>query len=480
MKKHLLQFALPIALCLTLLSGCGDAASSSSENSVPSSASSAPSISISSKATAVSSEQEAVPSVGSANATFLKTVPGKSDAYNEAVEAFDEFLLGKKATTTSYGDEYFVKVYHPLDEDSRSEDIDTFALMDVTGDGIPELHTRSSAYYSIYSYQNNEINGVFDTNTLHGPVYLLENGMMFTTHATTGTIYTFTTFAADGTNTDLWFLDDQKNDQIVCIYGSGTNYMNGNIYMLEDGSMFSYRSTTGTFYTFTTFAADGSTTELSFSCYEPNDSYEFDGEYMTKEEWDALTKDYFAASEKPASMEWYNYSSVALLDVMNSEKPFIAQNGSEILLRNYRVSNGEQTSALKIKAYAFMGLSLNSPGDLMLKCSTDIAEHDVYMLLRLDTDDKKVYRYPLNVTAKMEIKANGTLMKITDESWKEIFELALAKNSKTALAFVPIASQVGDFYQISDVPVTKNLIDTYFSKWQEKSDVEWLTDYLPE
>lgn len=355
---------------------------------------------------------------------YLKPVPGKSDAYNKVIEAFDELLLGKRNTKSAEdGDDYSIHVYNGLGEKEYS-DIFGFALLDVTGDGIPELHASNDHYY-IYSY-------------------------------------------------------DQKNDQIVCIYGSGTNYMNGNIYLLENGSMFSYRSTTGTFYTFTTFAADGSTTELSFSCYEPNDSYEFDGEYMTKEEWDALTKDYFAASEKPASMEWYDYGSALLLDVMNSEKPFIAQNGSEVLLRDYRASNGEQTSTLKVKAHAFMGLRLSGPDELVLKCSTDIAEHDVYMILRLDDEDKKIYGHLLNVKEQLEIKANGTLMKTTDENWKEIFELALAKNSKTALSFEVIASQVGDFYQISDVPVTKKLIDTYFSKWQEKSDVEWLTDYLPE
>lgn len=371
----------------------------------------------------VSSEREEVSSTNSANdtdiatGTYLKPVSGKSDAYNQAVKAFDEFLLGKRATETSYGDEYFVKVYHPLDEDSRSEDIDTFALMDITGDGIPELHTRSSAYYNIYSYQNNEIKSVFDTNTLHGPVYLLENGMMFTTHATTGTIYTFTTFAADGTNTDLWFLDTDGHDG----------------------------------------------------------SYQFDGKFVTKTEWDELTKDYFALAEKPAAMEWYDYISVTLLDVLQNKKKFLHEDGSEIFLWNYKAPNEKDQPMPTIESYAFMDLDFGDSLELVIKCKSP-KKYDVYIVLWYDAESETVHGCDFfSDGISLEVKANGTCRLIWGDYAERLFKMELLDSGSLQDVF---ASHHGDSYNLSGISVTKQIFDEYIACWEQQDDPLWATDYL--
>ena len=105
-----------------------------------------------------------------------------------------------------------------------------------------------------------------------------------------------------------------QNGKLVTIYVAHTNGMNGPIDLLENGAMFEIHKTTGNFYYYTTFNADGSANLITFDLIEyPEDqkeknAYYFEGEKVTKQEFDELTKDIFAAAEKKAELNWIEWT----------------------------------------------------------------------------------------------------------------------------------------------------------------------------
>ena len=131
--------------------------------------------------------------------------------------------------------------------------------------------------------------------------------------------YAFCDFTGDGvhemliaaTGKEILMYQDGK---LVTIYQSHTNGMNGPIDPLENGAMFEIHKTTGNFYYYTTFNADGSANLITFDLIEyPEDqkeknAYYFEGEKVTKQEFDELTKDIFVAAEKKAELDWIEWT----------------------------------------------------------------------------------------------------------------------------------------------------------------------------
>ncbi len=253
MKTKLFTLALPLALCLTLLAGCGDAASSSSESGGSSSAANTSSqvITISSENTPVSSEQAPVSSeqtlVSSesepqSTESYLTADPDKSDAYNKALAAYNDFLCGKIAAKNESNKPFYVTDLMTITYESG---IGFFLLYDVNGDKIPELHTRGLTH-RVLSYVENEIVTWYDTMDR---VDILENGAIMPYHWSHGDTYQVITFAADGTTSVISF----ENADYV-----------------DDG------------YT----------------------RFFFDDREVTKEKWDELTKEYFDSVVEPERQYW--------------------------------------------------------------------------------------------------------------------------------------------------------------------------------
>lgn len=168
--------------------------------------------------------------------------------------AFEDYLEGMLSSTSTNGEIY---VYQRLRGGDGKEGIDDYAFYDVTGDGVPELHLRFTGY-TILMYRDAYLFAIYEsgTNGQHGPIALLENGAMLEKHTTFETRYTYTTFNDDGISnkTEFGFFENPED--------------------------------------------------------ETQNEYWF-GEYdkkVTKEEFDELTKDIFAAAEKKAELDWIEWT----------------------------------------------------------------------------------------------------------------------------------------------------------------------------
>jgi len=83
---------------------------------------------------------------------FCRAKPHESNGLElgNAVKLYDEFLRGERSV--ELGD---AKVR--IGDIFRGDEWDRYALFDMNGDGIPELHVRSSGPYEIISYRDGEL-----------------------------------------------------------------------------------------------------------------------------------------------------------------------------------------------------------------------------------------------------------------------------------------------------------------------------------
>ena len=170
-------------------------------------------------------------------------------------EAFDAFLKGEISTVNTDGkDDRYIYDYCRIGDGGLG--IGSYAFCDFTGDGVHEMLIAATGK-EILMYQDGKLVTIYEsgTNGQHGPIVLLENGAMLEEHTTFETMYTYTTFDSDGTSNKTEFGLLEYEDETQSEYWFG----------------------------------------------------EYD-EKVTKEEFDELTKDIFAAAEKEAKLDWIEWT----------------------------------------------------------------------------------------------------------------------------------------------------------------------------
>ena len=186
MKRLLIFFIVIIVLCI----GCGQQQPINSTDSVPS------------KVEIIESENtdETEMCIWTVNYECIPKDESKGDAYNEAIDSYNEFLAQKAEETLEWFNE---------DDKGLTSPLPYVHLKDLHGDGIPEM---IGGFDPVYPYQVfSYIDGVVvelagpRSNNMHGGCYLRENGMYVSEHITTGWFNSFVTYNADSTQTIEYF-----------------------------------------------------------------------------------------------------------------------------------------------------------------------------------------------------------------------------------------------------------------------------------
>lgn len=198
---------------------------------------------------------------------YLTTDSSKGDAYNVAIEAYNEFLSGPTQEVNIFEENEKNGLSYKININAQDLnikdmttvkivtgiDIDSYALFDINGDGIPELITYSS-FVNIFSYQNGQVVSLYNSiNLQDGEVSILSNGAIFTAHDTTGTEYDYVTFDKNATMTDIYFAQINLSQTEIGYYFGDAN------------------------------------------------------KQVSKTEWNKLTEKYFSASKNIASIKKYTY-----------------------------------------------------------------------------------------------------------------------------------------------------------------------------
>ncbi len=113
---------------------------------------------------------------------YLYTDSAKSQAYNDAITAYNRFL-GEKIDAVDMATGEAVGINDTVSASGHNV-IGSYLMFDVTKDGIPELHALS-LYYRVFSYQNGQVVLLHASghNHMNGPSKLLENGAILTKKA---------------------------------------------------------------------------------------------------------------------------------------------------------------------------------------------------------------------------------------------------------------------------------------------------------
>jgi len=148
--------------------------------------------------------------------TFIDKDASKSSYYNTVLKAYNDFIDSKLPDD------------HIIEDNGKSYselNIDSYALYDITRDGIPELFTSVNGggiHKSIYTYKNGKVTQLpgHMGNGMHGPYRVLECGMIGYEHLSTGITYFFTTYYKDGSTKEVSFSFGGSPDKDHC-------YING-------------------------------------------------------------------------------------------------------------------------------------------------------------------------------------------------------------------------------------------------------------
>jgi len=182
-----------------------------------------------------------------------QTTPQNEDASEKALLLYEEFLNGS-INAKKDGNSININDIFRLDDEEQSK-YNQYALFDMNGDGLPELHVRSVGSYNIFTYNNGNII-LWHSDVSYS--YPLNNGAILYTRnggAPSHIDYAYTLF-------------DFYGNQIFKIY----------------------------------FSVYDATNENN---YDENALFIFDEIELSKENWESLTERYL--SEKSDLIKWTAY-----------------------------------------------------------------------------------------------------------------------------------------------------------------------------
>ncbi|MBQ5326426.1 MAG: hypothetical protein J6K80_04385, partial [Oscillospiraceae bacterium] len=130
---------------------------------------------------------------------------GKSATYKNAINAYNDFLSGKIAVNDEkYDPDFWVG------NSGGYGPVSSYGVMDLNKDNIPELIVYNRSFmYDVYSYKNGSIiqwNVPF-YGGMNGPDVIFTDGMVASGHISTGAWYDFWRFNADGSYTNIMSFD---------------------------------------------------------------------------------------------------------------------------------------------------------------------------------------------------------------------------------------------------------------------------------
>ena len=232
-----------VLILLTVLCACSTPNSQEPSSQTPE---------IQSPSAEISDLQTAAPSENNSNRVTKSYLSAnfETDLANDAITAYNEFLSGTRPaidkTSKPNKGRFFIYDMYNI---NLEPGIDQFALLDMNNDGIPELIVLGYCACDIFSYQDSVVRRLF---------------------------------AGEGGAIDYWFL--------------------------ENGAFLTSRYTHGYTYRYTTIDVDGVATTIEFG--EPlneADGYYFEGNWISKEEWEEATHEYLSAAENKIDPQWYQY-----------------------------------------------------------------------------------------------------------------------------------------------------------------------------
>lgn len=160
-----------------------------------------------------------------------------------------------------------------------------------------------------------------------------------------------------------------------------------------------------------------------------------------------------------------------LLDVMNNEKSFIAENGAETLFRDFKIPGVLENIPIVAETYTFVDLDRDGDDELAVKCTTD---YGLYIILRYDENTQEAYGYSLGSRSFIDVKTDGTFMQSSGADINAISKMSFDQTKKE-ITEIAVQNGVDGIFELNHRAVTESEIEDYFDHWVKKDSSKWVT-----
>lgn len=154
-----------------------------------------------------------------------------------------------------------------------------------------------------------------------------------------------------------------------------------------------------------------------------------------------------------------------LLKVLNSQAKFIDENNNKVLFKDFKVTDTE--TAVEEK-HAFVDLDNDKIDELVVYTTSSIKS---YMIFHYENSN--IYGYLIGVRSLENLKKDGSFIGSNGVDSREYLTMSFDKNKYT-MNKEAIYDGINKIYKIDNKDVTKDEIDAFISKFNDKSDVDFI------
>ena len=154
-----------------------------------------------------------------------------------------------------------------------------------------------------------------------------------------------------------------------------------------------------------------------------------------------------------------------LTKVMNSEEKFITENNSEVLLKDFKITDN---IFAKVKEYVFVDLDKDNVDELVINTESD---YGAYIILRYENG--KVYGYLIGIRSFESLKIDGSFLGSNSAFSAQYSTISFDKNTYN-IKIEAINDTENKIYKIDNVDVTQTEINEYVTNWNKKENVKWI------
>lgn len=156
-----------------------------------------------------------------------------------------------------------------------------------------------------------------------------------------------------------------------------------------------------------------------------------------------------------------------LINVMNSEKTFVDENGNELLFKNYKIYDKEENA----EKYTFVDLDKDGINELAVYTTS---YNGAYMIFRYDKETKKVYGYMLGIRSFQNVKVDGTFRGSNGAGSHVYCKINFNKN-KLEDVYLAYHDVVLKKYIINNQKVSQREIENFVKDFENKKECMWET-----
>lgn len=146
----------------------------------------------------------------------------ETDELSARLKQYKSFLKDEICSENKSNDSYYLKDFCNSVVPEKTEDGIRYALFDMTGDGMPELHVLTDISYSIHTIEDNKLITWYEGDRYNRP---LNNGAILQKVESTGTHYAYIVLDSNGEEVICVCFSEPPGSKSKYLFTTGDEYI---------------------------------------------------------------------------------------------------------------------------------------------------------------------------------------------------------------------------------------------------------------